>query len=366
MCMRFLFALITAAIALILTACQPKPLPMSPDEAARVDALTHNLSSRCMGRQLIDLPESFVLNSEDVNTIQGVRIKMMPMPKRVFDERLAVRWASLKAQRARYEPTPTPSLLEVRKLPDSAGMIFNRTEDQGVAAARTWELFAWRDGYFLLMTVAARDMRLYHDSFPGDTRETNVEEKYTLLMDTYARTRGRRDDEVPTQAGLCIANGFVAGPAREDEQINLAYHLKGSPDVFLDFNHFSSVHETKGLLARAADVERGLKASEALTIRKGERKLPGAHYEEWLAKGPTPEHVQGTLFSLHGDETGDSPAKPFTELRLFNGYRIPAPERSAEESAVLQDLTRATFSEAEAVAIWDRITASVRVRPGAF
>ncbi|MBP9063024.1 MAG: hypothetical protein KBF81_04520 [Aquabacterium sp.] len=71
------------------------------------------------------------------------------------------------------------------------------------------------------------------------------------------------------------------------------------------------------------------------------------------------------MFTLHGNETASEPAKPFVELRLFNGFRIPAPERTLEEKSRLKDLEKATLTEAQTIALWDKVTATLRMRPGA-
>ncbi len=195
---------------------------------------------------------------------------------------------------------------------------------------------------------------------------TDVPQKLDHLLKIYSRVRGRRDDEIPTDQGDCIANGFVAGPPSDQQAIDVAYHLQGSPDVYFDFNHTTAVREHDSLLERTAKTEQEMKGSGTQTVRKGKRELNGLPYEEWLMKGPTPDRVPGTMFILHGNETATDPAKPFVGLRLFNGFRVPASERSLEEKSQLNDLQKATLTEAQALALWDKVTATLRFRPGAF
>lgn len=187
-----------------------------------------------------------------------------------------------------------------------------------------------------------------------------------MLLMVYDRVSGRAETDLPNEPGLCIANGFVRGPANDQEEMSVPYVLVDTPDVFFSFVYTTRVHEKDTLLERSGKTEKQMRASGTQTVRKDKREIQGRPYEEWLMRGPTPDRVPGTMFALHGNETSGDPAKPFVTLGLFNGFRVPAPPRTMEESVQLKDLQRATLTEAEAVGIWDKITATLRVRPGAF
>ena len=64
---------------------QPKAIPMTPEEAQRVEALTANMTTRCMGRYLVDMPERFVLNPVSTTQIEGVKVAVQPMLKQHFE-----------------------------------------------------------------------------------------------------------------------------------------------------------------------------------------------------------------------------------------------------------------------------------------
>lgn len=361
--------LAVAVSAWPLAACSPKTSNMTPEEAQFIERLTQRLVTRSVGRYLIDLPESFRLNPIHSSVVDGVTVHVQPMRNADFLARLDA--YRLKLSQTKLPRSGYPYLRSIMELPNQVtGAIFDRAEDTSSSdrMARTLELWAWKDQYSVSAHINAVDTTFPEDSNDSIARQltTNVQEKIDNLLKAYGRVRGRKDDEIPTDQGDCIANGFVAGPPSDQQAIDVPYHLQGSPDVYFDFNHTTTVRERDTLLERTAKVEQEMQGSGTQTIRKGKRDLNGLPYEEWLMRGPTPDRVPGTMCMLHGNETASDPAKPFVELRLFNGFRIPAPERSLEEQAQLKDLEKATLTEAQAVALWDKVTATLRIRPGAI
>lgn len=355
-----------AAYALALLAgCQPKAIPMTLEEAQRVDRITDNVTTRCVGKYLVDMPAQFVLNSQWSAEIGDIKVDMRPQDKRAFERSLASRKLELETERIDGEGVL--SLAEVRQLPKNAGLAFNRSRNRGSAALRTWEILAWIDGYQVVATIDARDMTNVRRLNEGDTRRTDTEEKYRQLVDLFSRLRGRAETEVPKVQGFCIANGFVVGPPGDSENVSIAFHLDGAPDVFFNVSEpGENIKERERLLERSAKVEAEMKLSGTQTIRKGVVKHGGMEFDEWLFKGPTHDRVPGTMFVQVGNESKPGRQFPFVRLELFNGFRIPAPERTPEESAQLQELKRATLSEAEAIAVWDKVAPTLRLRPGAL
>lgn len=361
--------LVASALAL-LAACQPKTLPMTPEEAQRIALLTERMTIRCVGRYLIELPEKFVLNAQSVTEIEGVKIFVRPMARSRFDLLFDSRRRALEAAVQLGEKWP--HLRRVIPLASpSVGAVFDRAEstDSTGRLSRTFELLAWQEGFEMKASINATDTTFaeYADDSVAKQLKTDVEEKLGHLLEVYGRLRGRVETEIPAERGFCFPGGFMKGVPSEDEQTYVPFHLEGSPDLYF---HFAAkperVKEKERLLERAGKVEREMNASGTQTIRKGVVELNGLRLDEWLFKGPTPDEVPGTMFTLVGNESSPGATSPFVRFELFNGFEIPAPERTAEESAQHKKLTRATLSEAEAVALWGKVIATLRLRPGAF
>jgi hypothetical protein len=357
----------TFVLAVLLTACQPKAISMTPEEQQRVEALTANMTTRCVGRYLVDMPERFVLNSESRTVIEGVTVAVKPMEKRLFEIALMDRHTNL--QRETIIGEDTPSLLSATEIKGESGLVFNRSRSRESAVLRTLEIFSFRDGYAITAQINARDMA-FAEPDPTDTRKTDTPEKLAHLLKVYGRVTGRKDTEVPTVPGLCIPNGFVAGAERKGQETDAVYHLNGAPDVWFGFGSSDAIKEKTTLFDRAPDVERSMKDGGSKTLRKQKPTLHDQTYEEWLfINTPEQDDVRGSYFLIHGNELRTDPAQPFIEFKLHNGNRIPVGQLSMEEKdrlGLFKPLTKATLSDAEALAIWDKVTATLRPRPGAF
>ncbi len=357
-----------------LSACDAKnqeSSKMTPQESQRVGALTANPVTRCVGRYLVDLPSAFVLNAEVFATIDEVTIKVQRIDRDLFEHVLAHREASLRQQHMDGKPDK-PVLRRIETSPTvQVGKVFNRAAGSGSAGIkRSLELHGWKGGYGVHLENIATDYPGAGFARPDDPPD-NTAEKLRVLLDVYDRIRGRSNDEVPKEPGFCIAGGFVAGKPHEAEEAYIPFHLKDAPDVYF---HVSvspeKLKEDETLLQRSAKVEREMQQSGTKTIRKGEIVRGGQKFEEWLMKGPTPYRVPGTMFSVVTNEATPGVQHPFVELELFNGFFIPQPKDLSEEEkdkrGLYKDLERATLSEAEAIAIWDKVSPTLRQRPGAM
>jgi hypothetical protein len=361
--------LILAFAALLvfgLAGCHSNEIKMTPDEYKTVERVTADAVTRCFGRYVIDMPRAFSLNSEASSKVDQVKVSVAPMKRVTFELRLAAREAQLRSMHMDGRPG-VPFLRQIEKTPTiDLGKVFNRATGSGEAGiGRTLELLAWKNGFELSLSIEATDYvgagLVRPDDPPDDTPK-----KLTNLITVYHQVRGRSDDDIPKEPGMCIAHGFVEGAASEFEEMALSYQLTGAPDVYFYANIGTTTREATSLLDRSSQIESEMRASGTTTIRKGRRVINLEYFEEWLMKGPTPAFVQGTSFAIHANENSHDASKPFVIFEFSNGFRVPAPERTSEESAALKDLKTATLTVAEAVAIWDKVTATLRIRPGAF
>ena len=353
------------ALLMSLIGCQPESPPMNEQEAQRVKQFTAQMSPRCVGRYIVDMPKAFVLNERSWAEVDGVKISIAPLTRRLFDLTFASRKETLEKAILPGKNKNRPHLRAVLPIPNAdAGAIFDRSASpsSGGRLSRTLELLSWRDGYRIDASIDATDTTFpeYANESIAKQLTTDVDERLADLLKVYSRLRGRALGEVPSQPGLCIANGFVAGPATDTEAVQTAFHLEGTPDVYFNLFTQTEVQESTSMLDRSGQMESKMAGAGAKTIRKGERKIHDRIYEEWLVRGPTVDRVPGHAFTLQGNEKDASADRPMLELKLYNGFRIPAAERTLEERAQMVELTKASLSEAEAAAIWDSVTATLR------
>jgi hypothetical protein len=339
---------------------------MTPDEARIVENLTSHMTPRCVGRYLIDLPDKFVLNEISRAIIEGVTIDVVPMKKSDFDLNISVRRKILMGEKIIGEDTP--SLMATRELANGEGYVFDRSKDKTSPVLRTWELMAWSNGYSISMTIESANTGLSRHSYPADAQEDNVQEKLNKLLEVYKRTRGRRDDDIPAEQGVCFANGFVKGPPTDQDWIDMYHHWEGVPDVYASFSYMSDIGKLgTSLLQRGKDIEKALSNENGKTLRKGARSTNGLEFEEWLYQ-TQPEPKEPMLFDMTAEmnSKGGNAQHPLLVFGLVSGDKHPRPSPTLEQAALEKPLEKVTLNAAQTVALWDKISATLRKRPGAF
>ena len=70
--------LASAMLMLGIAGCQPSLPPLTPQEQATMQTLTHAMTPRCIGRYLIDLPAGMVPSGWGGLKAQGVNIEVTP------------------------------------------------------------------------------------------------------------------------------------------------------------------------------------------------------------------------------------------------------------------------------------------------
>lgn len=100
-------------------------------------------------------------------------------------------------------------------------------------------------------------------------------------------------------------------------------------------------------------LERGSSIAAALSggggLGKGKRNINQLAAEEWLMAGKGSDASSGHVFALRVNEKTGSSATPYLLIELSHG---PLPDDALSENAVM--------------ALWQQITATLRVRPGAI
>lgn len=368
--MRFLHFIPFLVLAAQLVACSPTVPTMTPEETQRINELTAQMTPRCIGRYLIDLPEPFVLNTISTTEIEGVKIRVTPMPRAKFDYNLLNREEELRKMHMDGKPE-TPFLKAISKLPGGAiGVVFNRAEETGVLdVGRLLELWGWNNGYLMRVDINATDASdpKYASDNYWKNQGNDTPQKLSQLLKIYERLHGRADNEIPTEKGVCFPNGFLSGEPTNEEPIDLYYHLGTVEDVYFGFHYLSGIGPEKNtLLERGKAINESIARNNGKTLRKGKRQANGLAFEEWLSMQETDPGVKDYDMTLELNSKEGNARKPLLVTDFYSGVRHPRPQPSLEEIAVQKPIAKASLGEAESLAIWDKVTATLRPRPGAF
>lgn len=369
---RFVIFVLAAGLNL-LSACQPKTIPLTEQEKRHMTTLTETITTRCLGRYLVDLPKGFVLMLNPLHriVIDGVEMEIEAMNESQFSAILQRRATELANAKQMVKPY-YPMLHETYPISgnDGVGSVFNRAESDAGRdrVGRMLELRAWKNGYAIAATVKASDSR-----FPEDANDkgiqalgTDVPEKLARLLDIYKRTQGRADTDIPTVQGVCIPNGIVLGPATDKEHLDINYYLDGTPDVGIEFHSLSDIGPDTELLDRGAAIERSLKKKHGYTLRKGHVRGQLDTAQEWLISYKPPAELAYQSFTLEANSKAGSAMAPLIVFDFGAGSRIAEEPLSLDAVAVRKPLAKATLSESEALALWDVMVPTLRPRPGAF
>ncbi len=169
--------------------------------------------------------------------------------------------------------------------------------------------------------------------------------------------RLRAENEVPTEPGACIEGGFVAWQP-EFERASLGVRLKEFPDVHFSIAVIKNqkyLVESSALEPRLARAEKdgGNWYSRVKFFRRGPRELGNWKGFEALARKPAQkDSTEAHQFAFVSLGAVHDPLQPRLDIQLDTGVK------DDQTASVKPSLT-----DEEAVALWDKLTSSIRVRP---
>ena len=363
-----------ALLVLTLIACQrTQPSPLI-DQTKNMKLLGE-MTQRCVGRYTVELPEKFVLNSQGGQIIDGVTINVKATTPEAFESRLGSRTAELERTLKLGPKQDYPMLRKTIPLTnDAKGVVFDRAKSDvaGGRLSRTLELLGWRDGYTINGTIEATDTTFpeyANDSVVQGQLKTDVAEKLAKLQAVFSRTKGRSNDAIPQEQGICILNGFVSGPPSPEEEVTIFYHLASAEDVYFRISTSSLYAEKDTVLDRVARIEPLLAESKGKMLRKDARDTNGLDANEiaYVMLGDEDlerRRIMIYKFIFEANSKKGSAKNPIITINLLNGERKPAPDKNQGEPAVA--LVKATLSETDITGLWDMVIPTVRKHSIAF
>ncbi|WP_228979314.1 T6SS immunity protein Tli4 family protein [Paraburkholderia gardini] len=326
-----------------------------------MNELTTNLKTRCVGRYLVDMPESMYVSG--YAKIQGVDIETKAMSGDAYQREIEKREAELKATKS-IDAYPFLYADGEAWGGGTRYFIYRGTayDDPG---NRVIEGYKWDRGYRIKMKIEGSDFtnpdQTSDPLVKQMTVKNNVPEKTRLVFGLLEKVRGRADDEIPTEPGLCFYGGFLPAKAGSEEEMSEQYVLKGHDDINFAFETTPDLRENTTLLQRtdSLEVREQLRAADGVLIRKGSVDLSGLRAEEWLIEGRRPGDGRGNSFSLVVNEITSSPSSPFLSMDLTTGGQVQIQGQYVK-------LDKASLTTGEAVALWDAVSRTLRPRPNSY
>jgi hypothetical protein len=320
-------------------------------DGSNVEELTKQMRPVCVGRFLIDLPAEMDF-SYSHTFLNGFVVATIVESQDAFLQRVATREAEINAE-PNERGGKNMEKVELVRGHGFTGKIFKfgRTSVEGVEDDRTVQYVnVALEGY-----VHSQDTTF---TFRAEAIDPDRANALAKIID---KLRVIRPRVIPTAPGFCFGRGMLIDPVPIEwtEGVAMFAGFPRHPDLALVFNTRAGLGKNPndpGRLARnaRADAEMPLWQKPLLKkLRIGVRNINGIDGEEVLEKGTELNFVQVFAFDWEVAGTKEDPLRPSMHLEMSTGHPV-----SAGSPPVL------TFLGDEAlVQLWDKISASIRVRP---
>jgi hypothetical protein len=320
-----------------------------------VAKMTEKMKTVCVGRMLIDLPEPAKVELYGAR-VHGFSIEAFPESTEAFSARVAAREAEIRAKPDRLGGNKNmESVREVKTDSGLVGKIFvhSRNVTEGTEGYSQETLRHYRYEGVALEAYVHGDgisIDLSNDDYDPDRMENLPK----LVAQLVANPR----NSVPSEPGFCLDRAYVREPlkAEQRERIVMAAGLPSRPDIAIRFDTMAGTKpDSKGLLERnAASHARAPAIVNMLftNLRAAPRTIGGLSGDE-LVERVVEENfaiIFGFQWEVNGTE--DNVFMPDVNLMMATGRSKDGPVPSS-------------LSQPAALALWDKISSSVRVRPTA-
>ncbi len=349
-------------IGIVLLSQKAHAVALNQKDVPVVATLFSTTKPQCIGRYIIDVPQSFNNQLNNMVFIDDFRIESKTIYLPAFKQRIALREKALHdaVNKPGNVPDDAPFIKQIIQLPDGKGVIFDHNESGADDAYRKLEAHVYVDGVAFIITTDILDLSSprYIDEkksyiASGFTEaETNTKPAKLMAMQSLiARLHGRKDEDIPQPKGLCIPNGFIQDDDKtHTEEVGFSYE---NDDFIVGITMDNTLNDSSDddkLFNREERINEALKHSKKYIIKKSKLSPGGIVSEEWLFGGKQEIEKTETAiynFILYANEAGPSQTKPWLKIGLNSEYK------------------KTRYSEAQMIDIWARLVNSLRYGPNA-
>ncbi len=315
--------------------------------------MIESMRTVCIGRFLLDVPTEAELDLIGPQ-IDGFDISTFDESTEEFRQRIAQREAELRAKPDRLGGNSNLEVAKrVRTDAGFVGKIFvhNRKVTE----------YTSTDGYSLERSrsegVAVE--ALMHGS--GISVDVTIDyydpDQVDNLIKLVSQLVPNPENKIPSEPGFCIDRAYVRDPLRaaQLERLTMFARLPSHPDIQFTLILLAGTQpDDKGLLERRAQTEAGLAAIvpkfRISTLRAAERVIHGLGGDELVTRFHEENDAIVYSFWWEVNGTKDNVFVPHLSFTMETGKGNHQPVQSS-------------LSERAALALWDRIVGSIRVRP---
>ena len=326
--------------------------------SSKIETLFQQTKTVCFGRFMIDLPQSAQL----VWGPMAVPYKMSVFPGQGHKIKAQIKATvdEMSSEKHRTEPSMLIGVFDSVN-PDSKIVVgYNNQTDS---------IFVKLDSFIRLGNTAfvqsiSRAGMGYTDT--DGTRKLNkyaYKQEVAYLLKEARLLRLRNENEIPSEHGVCIEEGFIAVPLDyRTERIAIGFRFPELPDVTLsvatrntdqpsEYGTLKAAREA----GREAAMEMGLGSlyRRIKTLREQNRTIGQWEGAEALSRLPSNRDIPETHeFNFISPGSAKDLLRPHVRIKLYTGVK----ENSRGQ-------VPPSLTDAEAIALWDKLTSTIRVRP---
>lgn len=318
----------------------------------RLQSVFEKTRTVCFGRFLFEIPEAVILTWGTAAVPLDVTIYPNEVDK--VKEMAQGFEIDLKNKKAIYN-NHVPLLISKDDVIHPPGVIIAGYESfEAINALKI-------NGYFKMgdngVVINARPLK--------DEKDETI-----LLINRIAkRLRQRAENEFPTESGNCIEHGFLMdelNPSKDDllEHIRIGFRLKDFSDAH--FSIYVAPSNSEGpdeeslytQWERIKDEPATLEEKKVLANTKFFRESPRQIHDwktgyEVLTRSPDEDGSHSHHdFQIRFTGVPHDPFKPYVDIQFQTGVAGNA-----------AGATKASLTDEEAIAVWDKIVSTIRVRP---
>ncbi|WP_225760735.1 T6SS immunity protein Tli4 family protein [Citrobacter sp. Marseille-Q3906] len=360
--LRELFALALVAAGMLFIAHATASTPVQKDSPV-INTLFAQTKPQCIGRYVIDVPESFNNQLHDMIFIDDFKIESKPLYPPAFKQRVQLREQALRdaINKPGNRPENAPFLKEVVLLPDGKGAIFDHNESGTPDIYRQLEAHVYSGMTAFVITTDIRDFsdkkhsekKIKYLARGFTEADANTKPaKLAAMQSLISRLSGRRDEDIPSAKGVCIPNGFIRDDGGKHKE-SLTFRYENNDFVFgVDIdNTIKGSDDT--LFNRSAQINEALKTSNQYTIKKVALSPNGIPAESWLFGGTQ---------NIRNPATGKDEKNTFYNFMLYANERDATPDKPNLNIGFGSEYKKTRYNEAQMVEIWDRLVNSLRYK----
>lgn len=331
---------VLALAAIVLFRLNTFPTTANAEEKKKMELYTQKMKTQCYGRFLLDVPQQSVEGEKGTYEFGFAKIAVERHEKTLpqFQAHATNLEGSYAAQRTLKDVS---KLVYKEAVSDSARLFAYYTDDYGIG--------------FKTVGLVKKENILFKVEAKG-SKKSDFETFSRNLQSLIPYLKPRVDNAVPAGQGFCMKDAIITTQHKNGEYLANGFTLPEFPELYFGFStNVNGAKVDPGLIDREAEILNGLGGfiSQIKTVRKGRRMINGMEAQEWITRLP-PGDTHEYSFKL------DIIGKPnsISEPRISVGMRLVGKEVDGKRASV-------KMTEAEALLLWDAVTSTIRLRPGA-